>query len=28
MESGFEPGTIRPQSRDLTIRPLRPHQAS
>ncbi|GBO37516.1 hypothetical protein AVEN_67709-1, partial [Araneus ventricosus] len=24
MESGFEPGTLRPQSRDLTTRPPRP----
>ncbi|GBM18410.1 hypothetical protein AVEN_72748-1 [Araneus ventricosus] len=25
VESGFEPGTLRPQSRDLTTRPTRPH---
>ncbi|GBN30450.1 hypothetical protein AVEN_255441-1 [Araneus ventricosus] len=24
VESGFEPGTVRPQSRDLTTRPPRP----
>ncbi|GBM94821.1 hypothetical protein AVEN_26532-1 [Araneus ventricosus] len=24
-ESGFEPGTLRPQRQDLTTRPLRPH---
>ncbi|GBL72237.1 hypothetical protein AVEN_115206-1 [Araneus ventricosus] len=24
VESGFEPGTLRPQSRDLTTRPPRP----
>ncbi|GBN34770.1 hypothetical protein AVEN_209528-1 [Araneus ventricosus] len=24
MESGFEPGTLWPKSRDLTTRPLRP----
>ncbi|GBM89774.1 hypothetical protein AVEN_196283-1 [Araneus ventricosus] len=25
VESGFEPGTLRPQSRDLTTRPPRPY---
>ncbi|GBM50046.1 hypothetical protein AVEN_172927-1 [Araneus ventricosus] len=26
VESGFEPGTLRPQSRDLTSRPPQPHE--
>ncbi|GBL55905.1 hypothetical protein AVEN_167289-1, partial [Araneus ventricosus] len=26
VESGFEPGALRPQSRDLTTRPTRPRK--